>query len=397
MNWSRPDDLLAQLQRLWDRGDLLASIVPAAPDALQPTPLFPRRLALRGPSSGDITDQFASVRAWVAQIRALPHCRVEMRSFRHRLFGTNEVPDQIWVDSLDDAMAWLGKRRDLAHFNALVETTRQQQPLLLPWLAQRPLQALALTHDWQRLLDVVQWLQQHPRPGIYARQIDVAGVHSKFVEAHRTVLADLLDLALPEDAIDRGASGAGLFEERYGLLRKPLRIRLRLLDPALLAGPWGQDVTLDAGPFAQLPLAGARVFMTENETNFLTLPAHPRSLVVFGAGYGFDVLRQAQWLAHCPLHYWGDIDTHGFAILDQLRHQWPHAQSFLMDKGTLQAHAPLWGQENQPTRRELPRLTEAEAALYDDLRDNRLQANLRLEQEHVGFGWVQAALQRLQD
>lgn len=68
-----------------------------------------------------------------------------------------------------------------------------------------------------------------------------------------------------------------------------------------------------------------------------------------------------------------------------------------MDKGTLQAHTPLWGQENQPTRRNLPRLTEAEAALYDDLRDNRLQAKLRLEQEHVGFGWVQAALQRLQD
>lgn len=147
-----------------------------------------------------------------------------------------------------------------------------------------PLQALALTRDWQRLLDVVQWLQQHPRPGIYARQIDVAGVHSKFVEAHRAVLADLLDQALPEDAIDRGASGAGLFEERYGLLRKPLRIRLRLLDPALLAGPWGQDVTLDAEPFAQLPLSGARVFMTENETNFLTLPAHPRGLVVLAPG-----------------------------------------------------------------------------------------------------------------
>ena len=36
-----------------------------------------------------------------------------------------------------------------------------------------------------------------------------------------------------------------------------------------------------------------------------------------------------------------------------------------------------------------------EHALYDDLRDNRIRKNLRLEQERVGFGWVMAALSRL--
>lgn len=397
MTWSRPDDLQAQVRKLWDRGELLASVVPAGDSPSQENALFPRRLVLRSPSSGDITDQFAAVRTWVAELRALSHCRVTMRSFRHRIFGTNEVPDQVWVDTLEDAVAWLGKQRDLARFRVLVATTVDHQPALLPWLVQRPLQALALSSDWQRLLDVVQWLQQHPRPGIYTRQIDVAGVHSKFVEAHRAVLAELLDLALPADTINQEASGASQFEERYGLQRKPLRIRLRLLDPGLLPTPWGQDVTLDARKFARLPLAGVRVFMTENEINFLAFPPHPQSLVIFGAGYGFEVLRQTQWLAHSPMHYWGDIDTHGFAILDQLRHQWPHAQSFLMDKATVLAHAPLWGKESQPTQRDLPHLTPDEAALYDELRDNRLQDNLRLEQEQVGFGWVLAALLRLQD
>jgi hypothetical protein len=42
--------------------------------------------------------------------------------------------------------------------------------------------------------------------------------------------------------------------------------------------------------------------------------------------------------------------------------------------------------------RDLPRLNREEQALYDDLRDNRLRKNLRLEQEKVGFGWVEAAL-----
>ena len=33
-----------------------------------------------------------------------------------------------------------------------------------------------------------------------------------------------------------------------------------------------------------------------------------------------------------------DIDTHGFAILDPLRANFPQAQSFLMDRDTLPAH-----------------------------------------------------------
>jgi predicted MPP superfamily phosphohydrolase len=37
-------------------------------------------------------------------------------------------------------------------------------------------------------------------------------------------------------------------------------------------------------------------------------------------------------------------------------------------------------------------LDAEEGALYDDLRDNRLPRNLRLEQERIGFGWIEAAL-----
>jgi hypothetical protein len=48
-----------------------------------------------------------------------------------------------------------------------------------------------------------------------------------------------------------------------------------------------------------------------------------------------------------------------------------------------------------PVCQRLPRLNAEEGALYDDLRDNRLRRNLRLEQERIGFGWVEAALAAL--
>ena len=115
-------------------------------------------------------------------------------------------------------------------------------------------------------------------------------------------------------------------------------------------------------------------------------------MVIFGAGYGFETLGRAHWLRTCRLHYWGDIDTHGFAILDALRTHFDHVESFLMDRDTLMAFESLWGTEDRPIHRDLPRLTAEERSLYDDLRDHRIGRNLRLEQERIGFGWVASAL-----
>jgi hypothetical protein len=61
----------------------------------------------------------------------------------------------------------------------------------------------------------------------------------------------------------------------------------------------------------------------------------------------------------------------------------------------LQAFEPLWGEEGKQTLRDLSRLNPEEAALYDDLRDNRIRKNLRLEQETISFGYVEAALSAL--
>jgi hypothetical protein len=63
-----------------------------------------------------------------------------------------------------------------------------------------------------------------------------------------------------------------------------------------------------------------------------------------------------------------------------------------MDRDTLLKFQTFWGIEPTPTQRDLPRLTSAESALYDELRNHRLQPNLRLEQERIGFKWLKAAL-----
>lgn len=390
MSWTTPAELRAQAQRMWDRGELLRAAVADAID-------WPLRLGLKTPAPADLSERFDAVRDWVREIGAARHVRLEWREWTHRVQGRQRLPAAAWVDSLDDALALVGKTRQAERFRALWQQTAAAQPALRPWMTKRPLQVLELADRWDRLLAIVGWLQSHPHPGLYLRQVDLPGVDSKFIEAQRGVLAEWLDLALPPDAIDAAAAGAAQFARRYGFLDKPLRIRFRLLDPALptLPGCMGlSDITLDAASFATLALPLRRVVVTENETNFLALPALPQAIAIFGAGYGWDALARAGWLQRCELHYWGDIDTHGFAILDQLRGHFPHTASLLMDRETLLAHRALWGEEPQPIRHDLPRLTVDESAVYDDLRFDRLQPGLRLEQERVGFSWVTERLGR---
>ena len=388
MSWSGPKDLKAQTARLWERGELLRDVVTG-------NLRFPLRLTLRGPGSADITERFDAVRAWAADLSAASVLRLEWQEIRHRVQGAQRLPVSAWIDSVEDALGWLGKRREWERFAALVSDVRRVRPALLPWLEKRPMQALELLDEWPRLLAVVGWLADHPRPGLYLRQVDLPGVHTKFIEAHRGVLSELLDLALPAAAVDGSRSGVSHFAGRYGFLEKPARIRFRVLDPAIrsLPGLVCPDLSLDAVSFSRLELPVRTVFMTENETNFLAFPRVENSVVIFGAGYGWEALAQSRWLNDCTVHYWGDIDTHGFAILDQLRSHFAHVDSFLMDRATLDAHASVWGVEDKPVRADLPRLTPEELMLYDDLRDNRIRPGLRLEQEHVGFGWVNHRLQ----
>ena len=166
--------------------------------------------------------------------------------------------------------------------------------------------------------------------------------------------------------------------------------------PSILLGTGAEeDIEVPVDLFASLDVGASTVFVIENEIDFLAFPKREQSMAVFGAGYGFAWAR-APWLQRMAVHYWGDIDTHGFAILDGLRSTLPHARSLLMDRETLIAHRTAWVQERSPARRDLGRLTAEETALYDDLRCDRLGKRVRLEQERVRYSWLELALNGLE-
>lgn len=395
MSWTGPTDLRSQLEKYWLRGDILRARLDGAT-------LFPLTLRLRKPSAQEITERFADVADWVRTLREAAKDRqgygytVRWRQQRHRVHGANALPDAITVDSEQDALRLIGKVDDAARFSQLAERTLDSFPMLRSWLCQRPLRALDHESIWDELLAVLTWFKTYPRPGVFLRELNISGVHTKFIETHRGLIAEMLDVILPVEAIDDTAKGVRGFNRRYGLREKPALIRFRLLDDQLaIAGL--TDLTVPVGQLARLDPGADTVFVTENEINGLAFPQFSRGLVIFGLGYGVDALSHLSWLSNKRLYYWGDIDTHGFAILNRLRHSFPQANSLLMDRATLDAHQEVWGQEAEASRFKgaLDKLTEAERAVYEALRADQLAPRLRLEQEHVGQHWLLKALRCL--
>ncbi|WP_426991764.1 Wadjet anti-phage system protein JetD domain-containing protein [Methylomonas sp. CM2] len=388
--WTLPAELRAELDKRWQRGQILT-------ESLASSGLFPLRIPLKSPSPAQLAADFTAVQVWVEPWLAVDakHFAVEWRDINHRLSGRNRLPAAVVFDKPDDAAAYLKKAKELVVFGQLAASLAGEFTALRSWLLKYPLRALEHAEEWQKLLSVAGWVVKHPRPGIYLRQISLPGIDSKFIESRKKLLGEWLDLLLPAAAIDTAQTGVTGFEARYGFLAKPATIRFRLLDSRLhIAGL--SDLTVTAGEFATLNLQVKRVFVTENDINGLAFPPFADSMVIFGRGYGFDALAQAEWLKDKEIHYWGDIDTHGFAILSQFRQYFPRTHSLLMDQATLLAHRESWVAETTPGRADLSGLTFEETALYDALRDNRFGQNLRLEQEYVGFAALGALLARLQ-
>ncbi len=364
--------------------------------------LFPLKLRLSKATSRDLTDRFDAVRQWVGEL--IDHSRdkrghgyeIQWRTINHRTRGSNDLPKAIMVPNADDALRLIGKTDQARRFDQLADLLLAEYPDLRDWLARRPLEALRRADEWPRLLAILRYFREHPRPGVYLRQLDIPGVDTKFIQTRRGLLGELLDAVLPAEAIDASVGGVRGFNRRYGLAGRPVLVRFRILDPKLAPSDL-TDLSVPAEEFAGLNLPVNDVFITENEINGLAFPAHPRAIVVFGLGYGLERLAGIDWLAQARCWYWGDIDTHGFAILNRLRHHLPEARSFLMDRATLEAHRELWGREPEDRRfrGELPRLDEPEQMLYQTLRDDVLAPCLRLEQEHVRFAWLRRFLEQI--
>lgn len=300
-----------------------------------------------------------------------------------RLVGQNAYITRIYVDSLDDFLKLTGKEADYDAFVHIIEQVQAASPALLTLLERMPQLVIEQAGKWPDLLSVTAFFLQNPKPKQYVRSLPIA-LPTKFIENNRPILRTLLDHLIPEHL---NADETDFYKRFHLHVEEPL-VKVRFLDASLRVHPMLSHISVWLSEFRTLCLSGSRVFIIENLTTFLTFPNQPDSIAIWGGGFAVTLLGGTNWLHNKQLYYWGDLDAHGFLILDQCRKYFPQTQSLLMDRATFDAHKHLKGNGETTSITELPYLTEEERDLFDLLNQN----GWRVEQERLGEKWVNERL-----
>lgn len=225
-----------------------------------------------------------------------------------------------------------------------------------------------------QVVQVSEWIVANPVAGLRPRQVPVRGVDSKWLGRHRGLVTELV------------AAATGSAD--LGLLDADRLVRLRILDERLAIGGLS-DLAAPAAQLVGLPVRPTGVFVLENLESVLAMPPWPGAIAVHGSGYSVDAVAALPWVRDVPIVYWGDLDSHGFAILHLLRAWHDDVTSVLMDEATLRAHRDLWVPEPAPSRGEFGTLTVGELAALNAL---RAEGHVRLEQERIPWATALAAL-----
>ena len=299
--------------------------------------------------------------------------------------GRQIVPEKLILESAEQVAGWVGQTRRWQRAAERYGQFIRRWPSIGQSLAKHfDVLADYSAEDFDRLAGMLKWLEENPASGLYPRQLPVPGLDSKWLESRTRLLADLLCAVRGDESSGQGFYGL------CGLRSAPALLRLRILDADLRNRVGGlSDISAPSSDLAVLGLQPSRVFVVENLQTGLAFPDLPGAVLFMRLGYGVDALAALPWLSGVRLYYWGDCDTHGFAILNRARTHFQDVRSVLMDERTLQEHKVLWVEEpDQHPADDLPLLSSEERAVYQGLKTNAWGTNVRLEQERVSWGYA---------
>lgn len=354
---------------------------------------FPKEIRSRKQPDDDPS---AAIRA----VQRLRHAAKESRGYgfsiewqerNSRKHGRNRFPHRIVFETQSDFLRFVGKQREFEAFAGAVQKIRTRYPQLVGWIRSNRKRLIASAGDVDGLLLVVDYLCEHPRPEIFARELPLP-LDTKFVERNEGILRQWLDCVLHEGI----RSDEEHFARRFGLRYAEPHLLVRFLDPGLqhaCGSPW-PELSLPLHTLAEMPMPHCRVLIVENKVNLLTLPLLRRTLALGGLGNGVVDFRLMRWLTEMPMWYWGDIDTAGLAILARLRSLFPQTKSVMMDAETVACWRETLAETIAGDTIAAPcGLTDAETRAFEICRDDclrieqeRLPHHFVIEQIHVHLG-----------
>ena len=309
---------------------------------------------------------------------------IEYQKVKTRKHGEQDIPVSISFLTESDYLKFIGKEQATVDFRKNLERILSAFPELYEWVCRFPNKVLDNHKIWKDLLKVCSYFKCNPKPQLYIRELPIQ-VDTKFIERNKGTIKELLEIIIAESV----NTDETRFEIRFNLLYDEPVVRFRVLDKmmsqALFSGI--DDLSIPISQFKETEIPVEGVYIVENKMNMLTFPPIQKSIVVWGHGFGVDILKDVAWLKSKKIFYWGDLDAQGFQILSEIRTHFPHVESFLMNRETFdQFNEGEVGTETN-VEKELY-LTQEEKELFDFLRNG----NYRLEQEKIPFNYVKGKI-----
>lgn len=347
-------------------------------------------LNLHPPTEQQALQAGSRVRAWADEWRACSASgAVEWEQRQWPRLGAQTLPARLHLDGVDAIAAFAGRARHwrtaCQRMDELADCLSQHWGPQLAGCDAGTLRAAVRSQvetyvamepvEWGQTLQVLGWLAGHEGGGLYARQLPVRGIDTKWMEGHKGAIAP----------VHEALSG-----RKFVFARPPYQARVHFLDRSLAPGGL-VDVSAPPAQLALLEVRPRVAIVCENLVNVLALPDKDGAIAIHGGGYAVNELAAVGWLADVRVLYWGDLDSHGFAILSELRGHFPHVESVMMDAATLQAHRELCVPEEKPTHARCANLTPGERETLALLLAET--PALRLEQERIEWGYALGCLE----
>jgi len=348
---------------------------------------WPQTIPLGLPErAGTLAANFEEVRRWSLGWQVWEQNNpVEIVRVNRVVHGTNQrLPTHVRIMSADDAASiagepWPSRIRRGNRRNALLAEKFKAATDLASII--RAVDNYSDV-DFQLLLDTAAWFKEHDAAGMTSRQVPIEGLHTKWLNTSRHLVALLA-----------GKPDLGLMTSR------PSRVHYGYLDP-----DWGgrhYDLCTVGDANAQPLYQPRAIIICENRDTAQLFPPIADGIAIEGDGLAAaGILSFFPWIRDCPnVFYWGDIDAAGYEILHSLRQSGIHARSILMDESTYLKYEQFGtaiDAQGEPikcsARKELPALIPSEREVYLNLTDQGWPRVRRIEQEKILLSDAAAAL-----
>ncbi|MBP1325807.1 hypothetical protein JOF28_001039 [Leucobacter exalbidus] len=345
-------------------------------------------IALKPPTEAQALADLSAAEVWARSWRAaMPaeSAALDWETRNWRRIGRQEVPVRLRFASPDAIATFVGGTAahdwHLVRDRTALAAAQFGSSEALGAVIRRHVRTILGYDDaeWEQVLAAAQWLSENSVAGLRPRQLPLRGVDTKWFASHRAVVTDLLAALVPGHAL--------------GVVESDMLYRVRVLDQDLSAHSLGglSDFSAPLMQLAGLTLEPRVAFVFENKESVLAMPEWAGAIAIHGNGLDIAAVADLPWMQRCPIVYWGDLDSAGFAILNRLRLHHSRVTTVLMDDDTLLAHRDLWVTDKSPVRGELTMLLPQELRTVHRL---QLEADARLEQERIPWETALAALRK---